>query len=205
MIIDPATLGPRITADSPLRRTPRLFFRLLTPIFGGARRLVRCHWLITTLVFSIWGFAFVRVFVDPTPHLPVLFNWTPSVPYKVALVQYGPQHMLVRGDFIVYRFDGEAQRLYPGLRAQPFFKQIRGVPGDRVTVAGRQVFINDVAVGFAKTATFDHHPLAPIGEVVIPPDCYYVQGTHPDSFDSRYRESGLVRANQVIGRVTLLF
>jgi conjugal transfer pilin signal peptidase TrbI len=40
---------------------------------------------------------------------------------------------------------------------------------------------------------------------VIPPGYYYVQGTSPDSFDSRYRESGLVRADQVIGKVIPLF
>jgi conjugal transfer pilin signal peptidase TrbI len=32
-----------------------------------------------------------------------------------------------------------------------------------------------------------------------------VQGTSPDSFDSRYRASGLVRAEQVLGTVVPLF
>jgi conjugal transfer pilin signal peptidase TrbI len=40
---------------------------------------------------------------------------------------------------------------------------------------------------------------------VIPPGSYYVQGSSPDSFDSRYRSSGLVRAEQVIGLVRPLF
>ena len=40
---------------------------------------------------------------------------------------------------------------------------------------------------------------------VIPPGHYYVQGTGPDSFDSRYRSSGLVRADQVIATVVPLF
>ncbi|HEY0844361.1 MAG TPA: conjugative transfer signal peptidase TraF [Noviherbaspirillum sp.] len=201
MIVDPATLGPRTKGYGPLLRLCRLLSRMVGDALCHARR----HWLVHTLVFAIWGLAFARVFIDPTPHLPILFNWTPSVPYKVAFVQYGTQQRLARGDFIVYRFDGEAQQRYPGLKRQPFFKQIRGVPGDRVTVVGRQVFVNNVAVGFAKATTFDHHPLAPIGATVIPPDCYYVQGTHLDSFDSRYRESGLVRTDQVIGKVIPLF
>jgi conjugal transfer pilin signal peptidase TrbI len=32
-----------------------------------------------------------------------------------------------------------------------------------------------------------------------------VQGTSPDSFDSRYQDSGLVRAEQVVGVVVPLF
>jgi conjugal transfer pilin signal peptidase TrbI len=40
---------------------------------------------------------------------------------------------------------------------------------------------------------------------VIPPGHYYVQGTSADSFDSRYRASGLVRAEQVLGTVVPLF
>lgn len=201
MIVDPATLGPPARGNPLLRRA----LGLLPRSVAGTWHLVRRHWISMLPVFVIWSLAFARVFVDPTPHLPLLFNWTPSLPYKLMLVQYGRRQTLQRGDFIVYAFDGAAQRLYPGLRAQPFFKQIRGVPGDRVTAIGRQVFVNGLSVGLAKTATFDHRPLAPIGDTVIPPGYYYVQGTHPDSFDSRYRESGLVRADQVIGKVLPLF
>ena len=197
MNTDCSTLDPRIPAGGLPRRALRLF--------GNSLRHARANWTLYTPVFAIWGLAFARVFVDPTPHLPILFNWTPSVPYKVAVVQYGSRHALRRGDFVVYAFDGEAQRIYPGLRAQPFFKQIRGVPGDRVTVVGRQVFVNSLPVGFAKAYTFDRHPLDPIAETVIPSGYYYVQGTHPDSFDSRYRASGLMQANQVIGKVNPLF
>jgi conjugal transfer pilin signal peptidase TrbI len=32
-----------------------------------------------------------------------------------------------------------------------------------------------------------------------------VQGTSPDSFDSRYQDSGLVRAEQVVGVVVPLY
>lgn len=205
MIVDPATLGPTTSRGNPLRRTLYAFVRLFAHLLGDALRHARRHWFVYTLVFAIWGLAFMRVFVNPVPRVPLLFNWTGSVPYTVALVRYGQRQPLQRGDFIVYQFDGAAQRTYPGLRAQPFFKQVRGMPGDRVTVVGRQVFVNGVPVGVAKTHTFDRRPLAPIAETVIPPGCYYVQGTHPDSFDSRYRESGLVRADQVIGKVIPLF
>ena len=198
MIIDPSSLGPR---QSALRRPADAVVRVLCRTWHN----LRCHWLGMTAVLLIWEFAFIRAFIDPTPYMPILFNWTPSVPYKVALVQYSETRSFARGDFIVYRFKGTAQRQYPGLRDQPFFKKIRGVPGDRITVVERQVFINGAPVGLAKLVTFDHRPLHLVDAMVIPANTYYVQGTHPDSFDSRYRESGLVQADQMIAKVTPLF
>ncbi|MDO9093604.1 MAG: conjugative transfer signal peptidase TraF [Rubrivivax sp.] len=165
---------------------------------------MRARWYLYAPVFAVWAFAYARVFIDPTPRLPVLFNWTPSLPYSVALVQYGP-HTLRRGDYVVFAFAGEAQAAYPGLRGQPFFKIVRGMPGDALTVDGRIVAINGEVVGQAKTHAYDRRPLEPIAATVIPPGHYYVQGTSPDSFDSRYRASGLVRAEQVLGTVVPLF
>jgi conjugal transfer pilin signal peptidase TrbI len=167
-------------------------------------RHMKQRWYLYLPVFAIWGFAYVRLFADPTPRVPVLFNWTPSLPCHVAWLQYGA-HELKRGDYVVFAFDGEAQRQYPGLRGQPFFKIVRGLPGDTVTVNGRVVAINGEVVGTAKTHAFDRRPLDPIAATVIPAGHYYVQGTSPDSFDSRYRASGLVRANQVLGTVIPLF
>ncbi len=60
-------------------------------------------------------------------------------------------------------------------------------------------------MGLAKTHAYDGHPLAPIAPVVIPPGHFYVQGIGPHSFDSRYAESGLVRAEQVVGIVVPIF
>ena len=74
-----------------------------------------------------------------------------------------------------------------------------------VTVDGREVRINGEPVGIAKTHAFDRKPLEPIASGVIPPGRFYVQGLSPDSFDSRYRQSGLVRAEQVIGVVDPIF
>ena len=57
------------------------------------------------------------------------------------------------------------------------------------------------SVGRAKTHTFDRRPLDPIAPTVIPPGHVYVQGTSADSFDSRYRSSGLVSTADVVARV----
>ena len=166
---------------------------------------MRRRWYLFVLVAAVWMLAIVRLFVHHAPILPLMFNWTPSVPYRVVYVDYGSR-TLTRGDLIVYAFEGEAAcKDYPGLKDQPFFKRIAGVAGDTVTVAGREVFINGVSVGRAKTHTFDRRPLEPIEATVIPPGFLYVQGTSPDSFDSRYRASGLVAVRDVAAKVQPLF
>ncbi len=165
---------------------------------------MRQRWYLYLPILAIWGFAYARLFIDPTPRVPLLFNWTASLPSRVAVLDAGDAP-LQRGDHVVFAFDGDAKAIYPGLRGQPFFKIVRGLPGDRITVEGRTVSVNGVPVGVAKTHTFDRRPLETITPMVIPPDHFYVQGTNPDSFDSRYRASGLVRANQVLGRVVPIF
>ena len=166
-------------------------------------RHMRRRWYLYLPVFAIWTFAYVRLFVDPTPRLPLLFNWTGSLPCHVAWLRDRPAS-IERGDLVVFALDGEARQTYPGLHGQPFFKIVRGVPGDRVTVDDRTVSINGEVVGIAKTHSFNRRPLEPITDLVIPPGHYYVQGTSPDSFDSRYRASGLVRDEQVLGTVVPL-
>lgn len=175
---------------------------------GGARSLgrdARRRWWLYGIFAAVWCLALLRLFVLHVPVLPVMFNWTPSLPHSVVYVDYwhGP---LQRGDLVVYRFAGEAgQRDYPGLKDQAFFKRVAGMPGDRVTVVGRDVFVNGVAVGHAKTHAFDRRPLQPIAPIVIPPGFLYVQGTSPDSFDSRYRSSGLVAVRDVRATVHPIF
>lgn len=184
--------------------SPSRLGRVMRWLFGGARLLradLRRRWYLFAILALVWVLAVMRLFVHHTPVVPVLINWTPSVPYRVVYVDYFDRS-LGRGDLIVYTFEGQAaERDYPGLRHQPFFKRIAGLPGDAVTVKDREVFVNGVRVGRAKTQTFDRRPLEPIDSTVIPPGFLYVQGTSPDSFDSRYRSSGLVRQQDVKAKV----
>jgi conjugal transfer pilin signal peptidase TrbI len=184
--------------------SPSRLGRVMRWLFGGARLLradLRRRWVLFAIFALVWVLAVMRLFVHHTPVVPVLINWTPSIPYRVVYVDYFDRS-LGRGDLIVYTFEGQAaERDYPGLRHQPFFKRIAGLPGDAVTVKDREVFVNGVRVGRAKTQTFDRRPLEPIDSTVIPPGFLYVQGTSPDSFDSRYRSSGLVRQQDVKAKV----
>ena len=190
-------------AEASQAPTVPVRLRLAAQVVGFTRH-VQHRWYLYMPVALIWVLAGARVLVDPTPRLPLLFNWTESLPYRVAWLTKQSEP-LQRGDFVVFRFSGDARTAYPGLDRQPFFKIVRGLPGDIVTVVDRTVFINGAEVGTAKTHTFDRRPLEPIAPTVIPPGHYYVQGTGPNSFDSRYRSSGLIRADQVIGTALPIF
>ncbi|MBW8830362.1 MAG: conjugative transfer signal peptidase TraF [Burkholderiales bacterium] len=166
---------------------------------------MRHRWYLFAALALIWALALFRLFVHHMPLIPVMFNWTPSIPYRVVYVDYGSRS-IQRGDLIVYTFTGQAgEKDYPGLKAQPFFKRVVGLPGDEVTVVGRDVFVNKVFVGRAKTHTFDRRPIEPISPTVIPPGHLYVQGTSVDSFDSRYRSSGLVPLRDIEAKVRPIF
>jgi conjugal transfer pilin signal peptidase TrbI len=183
----------------------------LTALANGAALMgadMRRHWVPFTVLVAVWVLALVRLFVHHTPLVPLLFNWTPSLPYRVVYVVHidPATTSLARGDLVVYAFEGQAaERDYPGLRHQAFFKRVVGTAGDVITVKDRQVSVNGVAVGVAKTHTFDRRRLDPIDATVIPPGFLYVQGSSPDSFDSRYRSSGLVRLSDVKAKVRPLF
>jgi conjugal transfer pilin signal peptidase TrbI len=131
----------------------------------------------------------------------LFFNWTASLPYSVLWLDSAEN--FARGDLIVYRFDGE--ELMHLKKGQRFFKRIVGMAGDRVSLEDRRVLVNGTLVGIAKRYTLDGHRLEPIAPGVIPEGFFYVQGTHEMSFDSRYRQSGLVHMSQIVAKVDVIF
>jgi len=148
-----------------------------------------------------WQLHVIIALVVAASYQHLLFNVTPSLPYVLAVLERGAP--VQRGDLIVFRFEGG--EIGPYLKGQWFFKRVAGVPGDTVRVEGQNVFVNATAVGFAKPRTYTGEPLEPIAPGPIPPGRYYVQGTHPDSFDSRYRVNGLIRAEQIVGVAHAVF
>ena len=68
-----------------------------------------------------------------------------------------------------------------------------------------EVWVNDLLVGNLKSHTLDGKALTPIKSQTIPAGWMFVYATHPDSFDSRYIEFGLVNINKAIGVVKPLW
>lgn len=137
-----------------------------------------------------------------------------------ALLPYSPVN---RGDIIVFR--------YPIHPSEHFVKRVIGVPGDRIRVVRRRVFINgqpleepyavfkeslpdafrDNFPGGNSRSThitsrwyLDLQKLVEDGQMIIPSGHYFVMGDNRDqSLDSRYW--GFVPEENIIGRPLMIY
>jgi len=137
-----------------------------------------------------------------------------------ALLPYSPVR---RGDIIVFR--------YPIHPSEHFVKRVIGVPGDRIRIVRRRVFINGKALdepyavfkeslpdafrdnfpgGNARSTHItsrwylDLQKLVEDGQMIIPSGHYFVMGDNRDqSLDSRYW--GFVPEENIIGRPLMIY
>jgi signal peptidase I len=133
-----------------------------------------------------------------------------------------PYRRVQRGDIVVFH--------YPVNPAQHFVKRVVGVPGDRVRLINKQVFVNGVALKepyahFSRPSDDlfrDNFPrldvlsgptpewwimlrkLVEDGQLIVPQGYYFVMGDNRDnSYDSRYW--GFVPQANIIGRPLLIY
>uniref|UniRef100_UPI0026028368 S26 family signal peptidase n=1 Tax=Accumulibacter sp. TaxID=2053492 RepID=UPI0026028368 len=97
------------------------------------------------------------------------------------------------------------ENTWPYPRGSLFLKRLIGLPGSVVTATGRAFFVDGEPVGRAKERARTGEPLeiGPVG--TIPDGRYYVAGAHPDSLDSRYRLTGWVGRQQIVGKAHWVF
>lgn len=80
-----------------------------------------------------------------------------------------------------------------------FAKRVVGMPGDVVEIKNKSIYIN----GFDKGKILE--PFRAINEGIIPADFYFMLGNHPESFDSRYAEFGLVPIKLIKAKLCPIF
>jgi signal peptidase I len=190
------------------------------------------QWLCSTLVLAIFVITFIaQAFQIPSESMEnTLLIGDYLLVDKVHFGQGGvfdwlmPYREIQRGDIIVFR--------YPVHPTQHFVKRVVGVPGDRVHLYRGTVFVNDkplddAAFAIHKSGNFDSyrdnfpdgnyispevnsswwvkmHEVVHHGEIVVPPDNYFVLGDNRDeSLDSRYW--GFVPRENIIGRPWLIY
>lgn len=124
---------------------------------------------------------------------------TPSLPSRLVLIEKGVHPS--RGEMFSFRWHGGA----PWPDGAGFLKIAAGMPGDIVSVEGRNVYLNGKWMGVAKERTSSGEPLSVIAPGTIPPGRIYAYAPHPDSLDSRYAKTGLIPQQEVIGVAHELF
>lgn len=175
-----------------------LFLRpRLLPRFDreGFRLKLKAHlrrWGVAYLLLTLAGAWF---------HARYAFglNASPSLPHRLFLIHKG--ELPGRDQYVAFRWPGGG--LYPA--GVTFVKVIAGMPGDVVTRANRDFYVNGAPVGRAKTTGRQGQRLDPGPTGTLPAGNYYVQAPHPDSLDSRYRLTGWISESQIIGRAYGLF
>ena len=128
----------------------------------------------------------------------LMINVSPSLPYWAIWLDRSATP--TRGDIVL--FDPPASDLLTahfGSDPQPFGKIVLGLPGERVSKAGRLFAINGRDVAFAKPVSLRGETLALGPTGTIPPGCFYVGTAHRDSFDSRYAAIGWICKDRILG------
>lgn len=131
----------------------------------------------------------------------LMINSTDSLPNWAFMIERGA--LPGRGDYVF--FDPPADTLvrrHFGARPKMFGKIAYGVPGDLVGHDGPIVTINGKPVARMKLRSRFGETLSPGATGIIPAGCYFAGTPHPDGFDSRYAQIGLVCARQIIGTGT---
>jgi conjugal transfer pilin signal peptidase TrbI len=107
-----------------------------------------------------------------------------------------------RGDLVAFQSDERMAPWFPHGRV--VVKIATGVTGDRVQVDADHTVINRIAIsnGLALSERLGKTPTDFTRLDTVPASAYWVTGTHPKSFDSRYW--GFVYERQIIGKAYAL-
>jgi signal peptidase I len=187
------------------------------------------EWALNILILLFGTTTLVQAFIVPTPsmdktvmvgdHLLVdKLSYAPSDAISKHLLPYTEPK---RGDIIVFR--------YPMDISQNYVKRCMGLPGDRLKVVDKEVWLNGhklvepyVQHVFPRIEpyrdNFPSDPYGPVydrarkmlaenvvnGEIVVPDGFYFAMGDNRDnSLDSRYW--GFVPRENIIGKPLVIF
>jgi signal peptidase I len=187
------------------------------------------EWSINILILLFGTTTLVQAFIVPTPSMDttvmvgdhLLVDKLSYAPPGSISSHFLPYTEVRRGDIIVFRYPMDIQ--------QNFVKRVIGVPGDRIHLVNKTVYLNDKPLQepYAQHIrgeiepyrdNFPAEPSGPVydrarkmlaehvvnGELVVPPESYFAMGDNrDDSLDSRYW--GFVPRENIIGKPLLIF
>ena len=195
--------------------------------------------LVVTVILAIFGTTFVvQAFKIPTGSMEntlligdhLLVNKFAFADPQGPLARFLPYRKIHRDDVVVFKFPGDADDAQePG---EHFVKRVIGLPGDRIRVVNRKVFVNGEAVSepFVRNAYPDEvrsgDDFPPVtsgemqgatstwraefpnylqnGQIVVPANEYFVMGDNrEESWDSRFW--GFVPRKLISGRPLLIY
>lgn len=197
--------------------------------FAESTRDFVSEWTVTILILLFGTTTLMQTFVVPTSsmertvlvgdHMIVdKLSYAPPGSLSGKLLPYTP---IQRGDIIVFRWPVDPR--------QNYVKRVVGLPGDRIKVVNKELYLNGRKLVEPYTQHIDmrfdpyrdNFPSDPFGqvsesglkmlgenvvngEVVVPPGNYFAMGDNRDnSLDSRYW--GFVPRENIIGKPFVIF
>jgi signal peptidase I len=226
-VSSPELSSPPVLLPEP-QTPPELTSEPQTPPAEPQRSAIS-EWTVTVILLLFLTTTLVQAFVIPTGSMEdTLLIGDHLLVDKLAYAPPGPvsKHLLPytepkRGDIIVFR--------YPVDISQTFVKRCMGVPGDRIRLINKEVYLNGVKLNEPYAVhkmdyldsyrdNFPNEPNVSVdrraidmlenhvvnGEVVVPPNSYFAMGDNRDSsLDSRYW--GFVPRENIIGKPLIVY
>lgn len=121
-------------------------------------------------------------------HLGSVFRWNMSDSLPFSAFKSSPVKEIKKGMYVSIRHPKSNLNLA---------KQVVGSPGDKIQIIQNHVWVAGNDYGAILDKSRSGKPLKPISIQTIPQDHFFVHATHPESFDSRYEEFGLIHQNQI--------
>lgn len=173
--------------------------------------------LIKFVVIIIVGWSIILGTCVALKYYQLEINLSNSM-YKRLWVTHLGDMNLKRGDFVVIRFHD--YRMKNLTDYELVVKQIGGIAGDKILVKEQMGYTG--GVGNFNKITWNYvlpdgiYPIYDLlsgyhftplttKNMVIPKGYYFLHGQHHPSFDSRYKEFGLISKRQIIGKTYPIF
>ena len=142
----------------------------------------------------------ICAWIMPTKY-EIVRNYSESLPYHFVIVKKGVLPSKKDQIFVFYVRDNPLLKV----AKIKFIKLAGGLPGDVIDVHKKEIFINKNSIGLIKPYSKKGEPLNAVASGKIPQGKFFAYTPHKDSFDSRYKEIGLINEKDIIGVAIFAF
>lgn len=157
--------------------------------------------LLKILIIIAIGFLLINIFISK---YSIGFNNSNSIEGKIFFVAKDSYPQVI-SDKIIFKVNN----IHTNYEDKIFIKKVIGFEGDTVSVRNNNIFLNEKYLGKIKSQSIKNNQLYPIiannQSLEIPKDQYFVYSSHIDSYDSRYKSTGLIKRSMIIGGAYEIF